>query len=137
MLQTLLDMLRGISSSTIHHFRIIFGSKKTYNKSYKEVDEGFNDGIFPEGGIKTKKVPEMAEFKDGAFAIALKKRIIFEKPKIIPVSSDYFNMPAKRPSFSLLNCEKTYELFDFWPPHWRETINTLLDSFNDDFIKRL
>ena len=46
-------------------------------------------------------------------------------------------MPAKRPNFSLLNCEKTYELFNFWPPHWRETINTLLDSVNDDFIKRL
>ena len=30
---------------------------------------------------KTKKVPEMAEFKDGAFAIALKKRI-----PILPVS---------------------------------------------------
>jgi len=68
---------------------------------------------------------------------ALKKRIIFEKPKIIPVSSDYFNMPAKRPSFSLLNCEKTYEVFNFWPPHWRETINTLLDSVNNDFIKSL
>lgn len=55
--------------------------KKTYIKSYKAVDEGFNVGVFPEGGIKTNKVPEMAEFKDGAFAIALKKRI-----PILPVS---------------------------------------------------
>ena len=69
--------------------------------------------------------------------MAYKKRIISEKPQIIPVNSDYFKMLARRPNFSLLNCEKTYELFDFWPPHWRETINTLLDSVNDDFIKSL
>ena len=55
--------------------------KKTYLESYKSIDDGFNVGVFPEGGIKTKKVPKMAEFKDGAFAIALTKRI-----PILPVS---------------------------------------------------
>jgi len=94
------------------------------------------------------KIPKVMHFSDSgicswydvANAIAdeaLKKRIIFKKPKIIPVKSDYFNMPAKRPNFSLLNCEKTYELFNFWAPHWRETINSLLDSLNDDLIKNL
>ena len=93
-------------------------------------------------------IPNLMHFSDSGICtwydvanaiadIALKKRIIFEKPKIIPVKSNFFNMPAKRPNFSLLNCEKTYELFNFWPPHWRETIDTLLDSVNNDFIKSL
>ena len=93
---------------------------------------------------KNTEIPKIMHFSDSGICTwydvanaiadeAFKKRIIFEKPKIIPVKSEFFNMPAKRPSFSLLNCEKTYELFDFWPPHWRETINTLLDSLNNDF----
>ena len=69
--------------------------------------------------------------------LSFEKRIISKKPKIIPVDSKYFNSPAKRPHFSLLNCERTYEVFKYKPPHWRETINTLLDSLSKDFIKSL
>ena len=65
--------------------------------------------------------------------LAYNKRIIIKKPEIIPVDSNFFNLPAKRPNFSLLNCEKTYKFFKFHPPHWRETINDLLDSLSDDF----
>ena len=54
-----------------------------------------------------------------------------------PIESNYFNLPAKRPNFSLLNCEQTYDLLKYPPPHWRETINTLLDSLSKDFIKNL
>ena len=97
---------------------------------------------------ENKRIPTLMHFSDSGICtwfdvanaiaeISLKKRLIFEKPKIIPVKSNYFNTPAKRPNFSLLNCEKTYELFNFWPPHWRETIDTLLDSLNDDFIKEI
>ena len=32
-------------------------------------------GIFPEGGIKTKKIPQLAPFKDGAFIMAIEKQI--------------------------------------------------------------
>ncbi len=65
--------------------------------------------------------------------LAYDKRIILNKPEIIPVDSNFFNLPAKRPNFSLLNCEKTYKVFKFRPPHWRETINNLLDSLSEDF----
>ena len=65
--------------------------------------------------------------------LAYDKRIILKKPEIIPVDSNFFNLPAKRPNFSLLNCEKTYKVFKFRPPHWRETINNLLDSLSEDF----
>ena len=55
--------------------------KQTYIDSFKSIDEGYSIGIFPEGGIKTEKVPKMAPFKNGAFAMALEKQI-----PILPVS---------------------------------------------------
>jgi len=55
--------------------------KQTYIDSFKSIDEGYSIGLFPEGGIKTEKVPTMAPFKNGAFAMALEKQI-----PILPVS---------------------------------------------------
>ena len=55
--------------------------KQNYIDSFKSIDEGYSIGIFPEGGIKTEKVPTMAPFKNGAFAMALEKQI-----PILPVS---------------------------------------------------
>ncbi len=55
--------------------------KQTYINSFKSIDEGYSIGLFPEGGIKTEKVPTMAPFKNGAFAMALEKQI-----PILPVS---------------------------------------------------
>ncbi|MDG2342345.1 MAG: lysophospholipid acyltransferase family protein [Cytophagales bacterium] len=55
--------------------------KQTYIDSFKSINEGYSIGLFPEGGIKTEKVPTMAPFKNGAFAMALEKQI-----PILPVS---------------------------------------------------
>ena len=55
--------------------------KQTYVDSFNSIDEGYSIGIFPEGGIKTEKVPKMAPFKNGAFAMALEKQV-----PILPVS---------------------------------------------------
>ena len=55
--------------------------KQTYIESFNSIDQGYSIGIFPEGGIKTEKVPTMAPFKNGAFAMALEKQI-----PILPVS---------------------------------------------------
>ena len=55
--------------------------KQTYIDSFNSIDEGYSIGIFPEGGIKTEKVPKMAPFKNGAFAMALEKQV-----PILPVS---------------------------------------------------
>jgi|TARA_B110000438_G_scaffold55972_1_gene56023 1-acyl-sn-glycerol-3-phosphate acyltransferase len=55
--------------------------RDTYLNCFKSIDEGYSIGIFPEGGIKTKKIPELADFKDGAFAMAIEKQI-----PILPVS---------------------------------------------------
>lgn len=55
--------------------------KQTYIDSFNSIDQGYSIGVFPEGGIKTEKVPTMAPFKNGAFAMALEKQV-----PILPVS---------------------------------------------------
>ena len=97
---------------------------------------------------KISNIPSIIHFCDSGICtwydvacaigdLAFEKKIISKKPKIIPVESNYFNLPAKRPNFSLLNCEQTYDFFKYHPPHWRETISTLLDSSSKDFMKNL
>ncbi len=53
-------------------------------KCADELDNGQNLIIFPEGGISSKKPPEMAHFKDGAFRLAIEKQI-----PIVPVTIPY------------------------------------------------
>ena len=55
--------------------------RQTYIDSFQSIDEGYSIGIFPEGGIETEKVPRLAPFKNGAFAMALEKQV-----PILPVS---------------------------------------------------
>lgn len=45
---------------------------------------GFNLVIFPEGGMLTKNPPDMVNFKDGAFRLALEERV-----PIVPVTMPY------------------------------------------------
>lgn len=42
---------------------------------------GFNLGLFPEGGIRLKQYPEMVDFKDGAFNLAVENNL-----PVIPVT---------------------------------------------------
>ena len=58
-----------------------------------------------------------------------------KKTDIIPVKSDFFNLPAKRPKFSLLNSQPTYKLFNFTPTHWRKSLDILLDSLEQENLK--
>ncbi len=61
--------------------------KSKYNafeKCADELDAGHNLVIFPEGGINSRRPPEMARFKDGAFRLAIEKQI-----PIVPVTIPY------------------------------------------------
>ena len=56
----------------------------TLIQSMKAVDEGKSLIIYPEGGIMSNHPPEMAEFKDGAFRVAVEKQI-----PLVPVTIPY------------------------------------------------
>ena len=57
---------------------------ETMLRAADAVSNGKNLTIFPEGGIITKRPPEMARFKDGAFRTAIEKQI-----EIVPVTIPY------------------------------------------------
>jgi len=56
----------------------------TFMRAKEAIDEGRSLVIYPEGGVVTKKPPQMARFKNGAFKLAIEKQI-----PIIPVTIPY------------------------------------------------
>jgi 1-acyl-sn-glycerol-3-phosphate acyltransferase len=61
--------------------------KSKYNtlvKAKAAIDHGKSIVIFPEGGIKTTKMPKLAAFKEGPFRIAIEKQI-----PVVPVTIPY------------------------------------------------
>jgi 1-acyl-sn-glycerol-3-phosphate acyltransferase len=69
-----------------------------FDKAKTKLELGLNVIIFPEGGITTKNPPFMAEFKDGAFRIAIEKQV-----SIVPVSiiDNYKVLPDKKANLRL------------------------------------
>jgi 1-acyl-sn-glycerol-3-phosphate acyltransferase len=57
---------------------------ETMRRAGESLDSGSSVIIFPEGGIFTRKPPEMIPFKNGAFRLAIEKQI-----PIIPVTLSY------------------------------------------------
>lgn len=53
-------------------------------RSIKAIEEGKSLVIYPEGGIMSKHPPQLADFKDGAFRVAIEKQI-----PIVPVTIPY------------------------------------------------
>ena len=50
-------------------------------RAIQAVDEGWSVVMFPEGGIKSEEPPQLARFKEGAFRIAIEKKV-----PIVPVT---------------------------------------------------
>ncbi len=73
--------------------------------SLKAIDDGKSLMIFPEGGIISKNIPEMATFKDGAFRIAIEKQI-----EIVPVTIPY-NWIVLHPDKLLMGWRSTKLIF--------------------------
>lgn len=66
----------------------------SWMKAQEEIRKGFSIVFFPEGGIITKKPPQMTTFKEGSFRIAVEEQI-----PIIPVTIpyNYLLLPDKMP----------------------------------------
>ena len=63
--------------------------------------------------------------------IAEKLKVINKAAKVIPISSDQFITKAKRPNFSLLNCEVTEELLNVKKIYWRDSLYKILQEVKD------
>lgn len=67
---------------------------KSWIQAQEEIKKGFSVAFFPEGGIVSKNPPQMANFKEGSFRIAVEEQI-----PIIPVTIpyNYLLLPDKMP----------------------------------------
>ncbi|MBN3584633.1 1-acyl-sn-glycerol-3-phosphate acyltransferase [Algoriphagus aestuarii] len=71
---------------------------ETMRRSMEALEKGSGLVIFPEGGIYTKKPPEMVPFKNGAFKLSISKQI-----PIIPVTLSYNHLILPDDGKLLLN----------------------------------
>lgn len=72
----------------------------------------------------------VASWYDFAVAIgelAEEKLIIKNSAEIEAIRTEEYPTPAKRPKFSLLNCENSYEELSIKPKHWRKSLSDVLD----------
>ncbi len=65
------------------------------------------------------------------FAVAIGEEAVAigllpQMPQIIPISTEDYPTPAKRPHFSALDCSQTYKKLGYIPPHWRVSLRQML-----------
>ncbi|MEQ8905580.1 lysophospholipid acyltransferase family protein [Ekhidna sp.] len=80
-------------------------------KAREEIKKGHNLGFFPEGGIRLENYPNMVDFKDGAFKLAVENNV-----PIIPVT-----MPDNYrilPDDDLLNIRRKQCRIIYHEPIW-------------------
>ncbi len=59
----------------------------------------------------------------------LNKKKYFKKiNRILPCDTETYNLPAKRPKYSLLNCQKIKKNFDIDLPHWKHHVNLFVEE---------
>jgi dTDP-4-dehydrorhamnose reductase len=71
------------------------------------------------------------EFAKNIFHQAHVRGLIVGVPNLQPLSSDEFVAAAKRPKFSVFNCEKIRQDFDIELPDWREGVALVLDELKE------
>lgn len=61
---------------------------------------------------------------------AIKFNMIEHPAKIIPIESKEYHSKVKRPSYSVLDCEKTWELINAKPDNWRIALGKMMTDYN-------
>ena len=88
---------------------------------------------------KSKIIPSLLHWSDAgvaswfdfAFAIGeigVEKGLISEAAKVIPIKSNEYKTPAKRPHFSLLNCEESTKILKANQFHWRVELKKVMEE---------
>jgi len=76
----------------------------------------------------------VASWYDFAVAIqeeALGMGLLQRQAQVVPISTEDFPTPAKRPSFSVLDKAETWRVLDGPAPHWRANLRRMLQELKD------
>lgn len=70
------------------------------------------------------------------FAVAIAEEsftlgLLKNRPQVKPISTSDYPTPARRPSFSLLDCTQTWSATGITPPHWRENLRRMLATLKE------
>ena len=69
------------------------------------------------------------EFAKSIQESALKYKIIDSPAKLIPIKSVEYKSKVERPSYSILDCKKTWELINVKPENWRVNLNNMIKDY--------
>lgn len=60
------------------------------------------------------------------FELALTQCMIESKPRVIPISTEQYPLPATRPQYSVLNCQKLKSVWGIKPASWHSSLMCIL-----------
>jgi dTDP-4-dehydrorhamnose reductase len=76
-----------------------------------------------------------ASWYDFAVAIAEEATaagLLKQPVEIAPIATHEYPTPARRPSYSVLDCGSTWQQLDMTPPHWRVHLRTMIAELKED-----
>ena len=104
----------------------------TYSLSrfcWKMIDSLSNSKIIPsllhwsDAGVAS-----WFDFASAIGEIGVEKGLISEAAKVIPIKTNEYPLPAKRPHFSLLNCEESTNILKENQFHWRVELKKVMEE---------
>lgn len=60
--------------------------------------------------------------------IGIQKGLLTKKAEIIPISSKNFPQKARRPTYSVLDCEETRKILGYKPIHWEQALSEIIEK---------
>lgn len=69
------------------------------------------------------------DFAVAIFEEAKRLGVPLKVERVIPISTEQYPTPAKRPAFSVLSTVKLSELLGNYPPHWRQALRQMLPEW--------
>ncbi|MEO8313418.1 MAG: dTDP-4-dehydrorhamnose reductase [Pseudomonadota bacterium] len=77
----------------------------------------------------------VASWYDFAVAISEEgaaRQLAPEGTRILPIATQDYPTPARRPSYSLLDCAATWSQLGITPPHWRNNLRLMLNELKEN-----
>ncbi|WP_299974390.1 dTDP-4-dehydrorhamnose reductase [uncultured Pseudoteredinibacter sp.] len=70
------------------------------------------------------------DFAHSVFDLASSMGKLKNVPQLTAIRSDEYPTPAKRPSYSVLDCSESYKSVGLTPQQWREALTVMLEKLN-------